>query len=103
MLEAARYTTRATRAYEGLDDVQLDELVSRRGWRKIERDDGQERTYRSDVLRSAHLIAQDLHAIGSIDKATMREFGTCQAPRGVIKEAGERYGCIRTCRLEAEM
>lgn len=32
------------------------------------------RTYRSDVMRSAHLAAQDLHAIGSIDKATMREF-----------------------------
>jgi putative transcriptional regulator len=32
------------------------------------------RTYRSDVLRSAHLAAQDLHAIGAIDKATMREF-----------------------------
>ena len=32
------------------------------------------RTYRSDVLRSAFLAAQDLHAIGAIDKATMREF-----------------------------
>ena len=32
------------------------------------------RTYRSDILRSAHLAAQDLHAIGAIDKATMREF-----------------------------
>jgi putative transcriptional regulator len=32
------------------------------------------RTYRSDILRSAHLVAQDLHAIGAIDKATMREF-----------------------------
>jgi hypothetical protein len=32
------------------------------------------RTYRSDVLRSAHLIAQDLHAVGAIGKATMREF-----------------------------
>lgn len=26
------------------------------------------------VLRSAHRAAQDLHAIGAIDKATMREF-----------------------------
>ena len=35
-------------------------------------------TYRSDVLRSAHLAAQDLHAIGAIDKATMRGFDrTC--------------------------
>lgn len=32
------------------------------------------RTYRSDVLRSAHSAAEDLHAIGAIDKATMREF-----------------------------
>ena len=32
------------------------------------------RAYRSDVLRSAHQAAQDLHAIGAIDKATMREF-----------------------------
>lgn len=30
--------------------------------------------YRSDALRSAHLAAQDLHAIGAIDKATMRRF-----------------------------
>lgn len=32
------------------------------------------RAYRSDPLRSAHLAAQDLHAIGAIDKATMRRF-----------------------------
>lgn len=32
------------------------------------------RTYRSDVLRSAHRAAADLRAIGAIDKATMREF-----------------------------
>jgi putative transcriptional regulator len=32
------------------------------------------RAYRSDVLRSAHLAAEDLHAIGAIDKATMRYF-----------------------------
>ena len=30
--------------------------------------------YRSDVLRSAHLAAKDLQAIGAIDKATMRRF-----------------------------
>jgi putative transcriptional regulator len=36
------------------------------------------RTYRSDALRSAHIIARDLHAVGAIDKATMREFDvTC--------------------------
>lgn len=32
------------------------------------------RAYRSDALRSAHLAAKDLHAIGAIDKATMRRF-----------------------------
>jgi putative transcriptional regulator len=32
------------------------------------------RNYRSDALRSAYSAAQDLHAIGAIDKATMREF-----------------------------
>ena len=36
--------------------------------------DGKEADYRSDVLRSVHLAAEDLHAIGAIDKATMREF-----------------------------
>lgn len=30
--------------------------------------------YRSDVLRSVHSAAEDLYAIGAIDKATMREF-----------------------------
>ena len=30
--------------------------------------------YPSDALRSAHLAAQDLHAIGAIEKATMRGF-----------------------------
>ncbi len=34
----------------------------------------EERAYRSDALRSAHLAAEDLHAIGAIDKATMRRF-----------------------------
>ncbi len=32
------------------------------------------RTYRSDLFRSAHRAAEDLYAIGAIDKATMREF-----------------------------
>jgi putative transcriptional regulator len=32
------------------------------------------KAYRSDLLRSAHLAAEDLYAIGAIDKATMREF-----------------------------
>lgn len=34
--------------------------------------------YRSDVFRSVHSIAEDLHVIGAIDKATMRGFDrTC--------------------------
>lgn len=32
------------------------------------------RIYRSDVLRSAHLAAQDLHAIGALDAEAMRRF-----------------------------
>lgn len=31
-------------------------------------------TYRSDVLRSAHFAAEELHAFGTFDKATMRWF-----------------------------
>ena len=31
-------------------------------------------SYRSDALRSAHLAAKDLHAVGALDKATMRRF-----------------------------
>jgi putative transcriptional regulator len=30
--------------------------------------------HRSELLRSAHLLAQDLHAVGAISKTTMREF-----------------------------
>lgn len=48
-------------------------------------------TYRSDALRSAHLAAQDLHAVGAIDKATMRRFGVREhacgerkAPRSLL-------------------
>ncbi|WP_244613437.1 hypothetical protein [Methylosinus sp. Ce-a6] len=32
------------------------------------------RSHRSDALRSLHEIAADLHAVGAIDKATMRRF-----------------------------
>jgi putative transcriptional regulator len=32
------------------------------------------KVYRSDVLRSVHSAAEDLYAIGAIDKATMRRF-----------------------------
>ncbi|MHC2107384.1 helix-turn-helix domain-containing protein [Methylobacterium sp.] len=38
-------------------------------------------TYGSDALRSAHLVARDLHAAGAIDKATMRRFDvSCLTP-----------------------
>lgn len=30
--------------------------------------------YRSSPLRSLHLAAKDLHAVGALDKATMRQF-----------------------------
>jgi putative transcriptional regulator len=30
--------------------------------------------YRSDALRSLREVAKDLHAVGAIDKATMRDF-----------------------------
>lgn len=39
------------------------------------------RTYRSDALRSLHLVAEDLHAVEVIDKATMRRFDVaCLTP-----------------------
>jgi putative transcriptional regulator len=37
--------------------------------------------YRSDALRSLHEVAKDLHAVGAIDKATMRDFDlSCLTP-----------------------
>lgn len=54
--------------------------------------------YRSDALRSLHEVAKDLHAVGAIDKATMRSFdASCLAvpapikPRE-IKKLRERQG-----------
>lgn len=39
------------------------------------------KTYRSDLLRSLHSAAEDLHAVGAIDKATMRRFDVaCLTP-----------------------
>lgn len=39
------------------------------------------KSYRSDALRSLHEIAEDLHAVGAIDKATMRRFDvSCLTP-----------------------
>jgi putative transcriptional regulator len=40
-----------------------------------------ERGYCSDALRSLHEIAEDLHAVGAIDKASMRRFDvSCLTP-----------------------
>ena len=37
--------------------------------------------YRSDALRSLHAVAEDLHAVEAIDKATMRRFDVaCLTP-----------------------
>lgn len=44
-----------------------------------------DRLHRSDALRSLHLAAEDLHAIGAIDKATMRRFDlSCLTPVNVL-------------------
>ncbi|MCJ2136135.1 DNA-binding transcriptional regulator [Methylobacterium sp. J-026] len=56
-------------------------------------------TYRSDALRSAHRIAQDLHAAGAIDKATMRRFDvSCLTPVEDLKPEA-----IRAIREAAQM
>ena len=34
----------------------------------------QTKRYRNEALRSLHEVAEDLHAVGAIDKATMRDF-----------------------------
>jgi putative transcriptional regulator len=44
------------------------------------------RTYRSDALLSLHAAAEDLHAVGAIDKATMRSFDVaCLTPVGELQ------------------
>ena len=56
-------------------------------------------TYRSDTLRSAHRIAQDLHAAGAIDKATMRRFDvSCLTPVEALEPEA-----IRAIREAAQM
>lgn len=41
----------------------------------------QKKRYRSDALRSLHEVAEDLHAVGAIDKSTMRDFDlSCLTP-----------------------
>lgn len=57
------------------------------------------KSYRSDALRSVHSAAKDLHAIGAIDKATMRRFDkTCLTD---IDELDA--GAIRRIRDQANM
>lgn len=57
------------------------------------------KTYRSDVFRSVHSVAEDLYAIGAIDKTTMRRFDrTCLTD---IQELDP--GAIRRIRDEANM
>lgn len=60
------------------------------------------KTYRSDALRSAHSAAEDLYAIGAIDKATMLRFDkTCltdveDMPPGEIKRIRDEAGMSQT-------
>ncbi len=52
--------------------------------------------YKSDALRSVHLIASDLHSVGAIDKATMREFDvSCLTPIEALEPEAIRG--IREC------
>lgn len=54
------------------------------------------KTYRSDLLGALHEGAEDLYAVGAIDKATMRRFDlTCLTPvepmaPGAIREIREK-------------
>lgn len=55
--------------------------------------------YRSSPLRSLHLAAKDLHRVGAIDKATMRQFDVaCLTPVGQLKPLA-----IRRIRADARM
>ena len=50
------------------------------------RDMTQTKRYRSNALRSLHEVAEDLHDVGVIDKATMRHFDlSCLTPVQVLK------------------
>ncbi len=49
------------------------------------------KTHRSDVLRSVHAVAEDLHAVGAIDRATMRRFDlSCLTPVAPLGPAAIR-------------
>jgi putative transcriptional regulator len=58
--------------------------------------------YRSDILRSVHSVAEDLYAIGGIDKATMRRFDkTCltgieELPPTAIRRIRNKAGMSQT-------
>jgi putative transcriptional regulator len=57
------------------------------------------KSYRSDALRSLHRAVEDLHAVGAVDKATLRRFDVaCLTP--VEEFAPER---IRRIREKANM
>ncbi len=57
------------------------------------------RKYRSSPLRSLHLAARDIQAVGAIDKATMRQFDVaCLTPVGQIKPQA-----IKRIRADARM
>lgn len=44
-----------------------------------------QKTYRSDALRSLHLAAEDLHAVGALDRTDMRRFDvSCLTPVEVL-------------------
>jgi putative transcriptional regulator len=58
-----------------------------------------ERKFRSSPLRSLHHAASDLHAVGAIDKATMRQFDVaCLTPVERLKPRA-----IKRIREEARM
>ena len=55
--------------------------------------------YRSDALRSLHSAMTDIHAVGGIDKATMRRFDlACLTPVGDLDPAA-----IKRIREKANM
>lgn len=60
---------------------------------------GTKEGYRSGPLRSLHLAAKDLHAVGAVDKATMRRFDlACLTPVEQLKPEA-----IRRIREAAKM
>jgi putative transcriptional regulator len=59
----------------------------------------QAKRYRSPALRSLHEVAEDLHAVGAIEKATMRRFDlSCLTP---VEELPPE--AIKTIREKAHM